>query len=245
MKKITLERIVAVAWIALIVGMCALAAFLNQSCAPSAAQLAERDYRTWSENDCLSLMMSNTRHNLKKDGQNVYAIITPFTPEVVKAIGRMRQLKHGYSDSATYDFIQGLTKDGTGAYLDRSGVMWDAQGNRFTGRRDSIMLMVNLTNKTWPCRPPTINGIPLLKMSETPCETPDIQDIEHHIFLLTATGDTLYPKTVWGRKNNILTDDEHLIVVFDLRYTERQDSLSIIIDAFNSQNNRELRYALQ
>lgn len=222
----------------------AAVAFILSGCFTSLEEVRSRSYRSWTAEECMALIMENTRHNLRADGQVVYALVMPYTPEVAQAIARYRQLKYDYSDSTTYEWVYELTKQGTGTFLDERGRLWDARGNRFSGRRDSLTVLVNLVNKTWPCDPPKINGIPLMRLSDIPCETPAIDDIGAHIFLRSTEGDTIYPSTVWGRKNNTLTTDEHLLVVFDLRSTERQDSLYIEINAFNYLNNREMLYAI-
>lgn len=221
-----------------------VAFILLYGCSASVEEIRTRPYQEWSAEDCMAVIMRNVRHNLRADGQIVYALVVPFTPEVAQAVAKYRQHKYSLSDSLTYEFVYSLTKQGTGTFIDRNGVQWDSRGERFSGRRDSLTIMVSLINKTWPCDPPTIGGIPLMRLSDVPCETPPIDDISAHIYLRTVEGDTIYPSTVWGRKNNSLTTDENLLLVFDLRSTVRQDSLLLEIDAFNSLNNREMRYAI-
>jgi len=238
----TLEKLTLIATSVLVAVMVIFVMTCNQGCFTSVEQLRSVPYAEWTAEDCMAVIMRNVHHNLKRDGEIISALVIPFTPEVVKAIGRYRQIKYAHSDSLTYEFVQRLTQQGTGTFLDRDGMLWDAQGNRFIGRRDSLMVMVSLINTTWPCEPLSLNGIPIMNMSETPCETPDISNLDQHIFLSTATGDTLYPKTLFGRRNNILTDDENLLIVFDLRGVENQATLLLHINAFNKFNNREMTY---
>jgi len=179
-------------------------------CSPSSETILTRPASTWSATDALTVVAANTYHNLKS-GSNVLVMATPFTPDVARALTRLNQIKDGLSDSATYEKLYWLTRAGTGLHIDRDGKMY--------GRVDSLMVMVTLTNRQWPCTPPTINGRPILAMSAVPCETPSIDDIDRRLSLTTSTGDTMYPDVVWGRRNDILTEDETLLIVF--RFTDR------------------------
>lgn len=216
----------------------------NNGCFSSVEALRQQDYSTWTAEDCMALVMANTHHNLRKDGTIIYSLVTPFTPEVVRAIGRLRQLKEGVSDSLTYEFIQRLTKDGTGLYLDRDGTIWDRSGNRFSPDRDSLLVMVNLVNKTWPCEPITINGVPIQRLSDVVCQTPDITRLEEHIYLRTAGGDTIYPKFIYGRRHTSLTSDENLLAMFDLQDRPEGEIYYFTIDAFIKENQKETVYPL-
>ena len=179
-----------------IVVIAGIIVWLTSGCFTNLDAVRQTDYREWTAEDCMAIIMNNTRHNLRQSGERIYTIVTPFTPEVVKAIGRIRQIKENISDSLTYEFVMRLTKDGTGVYMDAEGTLWDTRGNRFTGSRDSLLVMVNLINQTWPCEPPKIDGIPMILMSNMPCEIPDITGLGRQIFLRTVTGDTLYPTTL-------------------------------------------------
>lgn len=234
------------AYIITILTIGAMAAFIlfNSGCMASVDAIRSINYQQWTADECMTVIMANTSHNLRADGQIIYALVTPFTPEVVQAIGKYRQHKYGLSDSLTYEFVQRLTKQGAGTFIDRQGVEWDSRGNRFQGHRDSLMFMVNLMNKTWPCDPPKINGKSLLRISEVPCETPNIAQIDRHMYLYTASGDTVYPKTVWGRRGSILMEDENLLVIFDLRAIRRQDGLMLRIDAFDDLNHRTMIFGI-
>jgi hypothetical protein len=242
-KKRTSETVVQFIFFVLL-ALSIIFILFNEGCSASAEQLRTVPYERWSAENCMSIIMANVSHNLRSDGQIVYALVIPYTPQVVKAIGRYRQLKYGLSDSLAYEFVQRLMQHGSSTFLDRQGAMWDARGNRFTGKRDSLMVLVSLINQTWPCKSPTLNGVPLIRQSDMPCEMPGISDIERHIFLRTDIGDTLYPSKVWGRKHESLTTDEDLLVVFDLRETEHQENLFLHIDAFDDLNDKTMIYGV-
>jgi hypothetical protein len=106
--------------------------------------------------------------------------------------------------------------------------LFDSHGNylRNAGQLDSLMLFVTLKNNSWPCNVPTIltsinnRGvmIPLMgNPADWPCYLPDITDLSTRILFATDKGRTIRPKYVWGRRNNVLSLEETLVVMFLLR----------------------------
>lgn len=191
-------------------------------CAPSQLPITAED--------ALSITLRNAHHNLRDDRARVYIIALPLTPEVTTAIGRLHQLKAGLSDSAAYEWVYTYTRFGSGLHLDRDGTLYDERGHRSDWGLDSLFVVVQLTNQTWPCDAPTIANVPLLRSSDVPCVQPPIDDIADHIYL-TSGGDTIHPVLVGGRRDDVLRGDERLWVLFDLGGHALRE-FTLTVDAF-------------
>jgi hypothetical protein len=204
-------------------------------CFTPAATIVQTPSDSWSRRDCLTVMVSSMRHNLNDNASNVRAIVTPYVPKVVEAIARMQQLKSG-----------------AGLFIDRENQrkLVNAKGNyiRSPGDLDSLLFMVSLNNRSWPCNPPLHNvqifpGIyairPLAGIADWPCYIPEITDLDRRIFLVNARGDTLMPKFLWGRNNNVLTMEEHVFAMFDFTrgtnrgFLKEGDEVFLVIAGFD------------
>lgn len=205
---------------AILIGMAVSVLLVSiNGCTASVEEVRGRAVDTWTAENCFSLLVSNMQHNLHLQ-RNIYVVITPFNVEVAEAITRIQQIKYGFQDAERIRRTDALLKQGMGLYRDKQGRLWTPQGH-YDGKVDSVMFLVNLYNKAWPCEPPTFNGVPVIRMADMPCPTPDISKIESQIALINDRGAILHPSTVWGRENDTLTDEEHIFIVFD--FTRNRD----------------------
>jgi hypothetical protein len=182
----------------------------------------------WSSRDCLTVILSAMTNNLNDKYTNVECIALPFTPSVVVALNRVQKTQYHWSEEDARFHMNELLRGSSGLYVDwRDGRFVDAKGNYFKDQTsiDSLLVMITLKNKTYPCAVPyaTVGSgdltmsRPLLGLSDWPCYTPDISDIEARIYLLNESGDTLRPKYVWGRRNEMFTTTETLFAMFPLQ----------------------------
>jgi hypothetical protein len=90
---------------------------------------------------------------------------------------------------------------------------------------DQLQFLLTLRNNSWPCAVPTqtlkvgnsYHQVPLATQADWPCYIPGITDLDQRILLVNDKGVSLKPRYVWGRRNNELTLEETLVVMFDLR----------------------------
>jgi len=209
-------------------GLGSIVVVVFAGCFTPASEVVQTPAASWSRRDCLTVMVSSLRHNLGDKESNVEAIITPYLPKVVEAIARMQQIDDSTGDEATRARVDLLLKSGAGLYVDweRQGKLVNSRGNyyRHPGELDSLLFMITLNNRTWPCNVPLQNVQiapgqyamqPIASLADWPCYTPGIDNLQATIFLLNSSGDTLRPKFLWGRNNEVLTMEEHIFAMFD------------------------------
>ena len=198
--------------------------FLVTGCFTPPEAILETDYAGWTARDCMTIIASNMRNNYHRN-VNVYASVLPYSPDVARALARLEQLKNKLTDSEATRLVNALLKDGSGLYRDEQGELWNPTQGRYQDSRsiDSLLFSLELMNWTWPCRPLTLDGQPVMLMSDVPCETPDISDIENRIMLVNDSGQMLRPKFVSGRVSSMLMENERLWVGFD--FTQNRDFL--------------------
>ncbi|MBI3364758.1 MAG: hypothetical protein HY033_07615 [Ignavibacteriae bacterium] len=222
------------------------------------ADVLEKPPSEWSSRDCLTILTSVMVHNLNDQGANVQIIATPYYPSVIKAINRREQdFKHESEDQYQLS-MDTLLKASTGLYMDwQKGSLVDAKGNYLRDRTqiDSLMFMITLRNKSWPCNIPLMlvpipggyKMVPLASPADWPCYIPDIVDLDKRIFLQNDRGDTMKPRVVWGRKNNLLTMEETLLVMFPLRTSVGhflQDSQNMYLTLTGFDQKIQLKFPL-
>lgn len=221
----------------------ALASFYI-GCFTSVDEILLRPPSSWTNRECQTLIVSKISHNLAKSGVNIYVTATPYYPSVVAAINRMQAAEYHWDDSTTQVRMDALLKTGVGLYKDweSKGKLVNSRGNyyRTPDEIDSMLFLISLKNQTWPCNVPVRNVVvgvdrdgsiiygmrPLTSMADWPCYIPEIDRINEHILLVNDRADTLQPKVVWGRRNNQLTMDEHLLVLFQFRRVNTRSFLS-------------------
>jgi hypothetical protein len=229
-----------------------LLAIAIAGCFTSATDVLQTPSRSWSKRDCLTVMVSSMRHNLSDNESNVQAIVTPYIPKVVEAIARMQQLDDSTDDETTRNNLDLLLKSGAGLFIDweNQGRLANARGNYYRHPRelDSLLFMVMLKNRSWPCNVPLqtvqvspgVYGMrPIAGLADWPCTTPEIHDLDRKIFLINAAGDTLRPKFIWGRNNEVLTMEEHVFVMFDFSkdrerpFLKEGDGVTMVLSGFD------------
>jgi hypothetical protein len=179
-------------------------------CYASPSEVVRNPSNTWDATDCLIVIGGAMQHNLRDKSATVYYMATAYTPEVIRAITRLQQLRDGFGDSTAYERTYGLTVQARGLYVDRGGKPWNRMGG---DHPDSLLLVLNLYNPSYPCQSAMFNGRPLMGMADQPCPQPDISNIGQ-MARLVGGGDTLLPSTIWGRQHNTLTTEEHLILIY-------------------------------
>jgi hypothetical protein len=221
-------------------------------CFTSATDVLQTPSGSWSRRDCLTVMASSMRHNLNDNESNVQVIVTPYIPTVVEAIARMQQLDDSADDGTVRDNLDVLLKSGVGLFIDRenNGRLANARGNYYRHPRelDSLLFLVMLNNRSWPCAVPlqtvhVIPGVygmrPIAGLADWPCTTPEIHDLDRKILLINAAGDTLRPKFIWGRNNEVLTMEEHVFVLFDFSadrersFLKESDAVTMVLSGFD------------
>lgn len=200
-----------------------------------ADSIVARPVSSWSDRDCLTLVLGAMRHNfLDPDKPPVSACVTPYTPRVVLALNRMSQIKKQWPDDVFQRHTNNLLKDAAGLYVDweRDSTLYDGKLKRLRdpSQMDSLIFVATLSNRTWPCTPPMLltadnasgNQTPqFMQLADWPCEVPDISNFESMVWLVNDRGDTARPSYVWGRRENSLTLDETVLMKFPLRHRGR------------------------
>lgn len=188
---------------------------------------------TWSSRDCLTVILSAMVHNLHDVDKNVEVIATPFYPSVVLALNQIQRSQYHWSEDDAKYHLDELMRGSSGLYVDwKDGRFVNSRGNYFRDQTDidSLLIVVTLKNKTYPCATPYATvvqpgkdgdvhyaSVPLLATADWPCYMPNITDIGSRIWLISEKGDTLRPKYVWGRRHETLTTTETLFILFPLR----------------------------
>ncbi len=204
----------------------------------------------WSSRDCLTIVLGVMQHNLFDQATNVTVIATPYYPSVVIAIGRIQQQTKHLSEREFQTQLDTSLLLQSGVYMDwRKTMIVDPRGNYVKDKSqfDSLMFLVTLKNRSWPCAVPlqqvrTSDGgvimMPLMSMADWPCYIPDIGDLEERIFLSNDRGDTVRPRYVWGRRNSQLTMDETLVAMFPFGslnghpFLEDSENIYLIVRGF-------------
>lgn len=194
---------------------------LLAGCFAPPSEIIHREPESWTAREAVTLIAANVANNLWDQGENVLVTITPYFPSVVSAINRLQQLSKHWDDSTRKAKLDALLKDGTGLYIDETGQLWNSQGNRAKGIADldSLLFRVIISNRLWPCKSITINGVPIMRQSDVPCETPEIERMDRRIALENAEGNLLMPRYAVGQRSAILQNDERLFVLFDFTDT--------------------------
>lgn len=200
-------------------------------------EILQKPTYEWSVEDCRLLIANSTSHNFTSDSR-VLAMATPFTPVVVTALGREQQKKNKLTEVQYQSTMDELMYFTLGMFVDwHRGQYVDKRGNYYKNESqqlDSLLFLLRLKNKTWPCIPPIVSDVvpnpnrtsadgnigvmrPLLSLADWPCYTPDISDLDNRIILRNDKNVEMKPRFVWGRKNSTLGNEETLFVMFPLR----------------------------
>lgn len=157
----------------------------------------------WSSPEVLTMIMEAGNHNLRDDRSHIKAIVTPYYPSVIKAIGRRAQSLYHWSEPQYKGFVNQLLRESSGMFID-----WDKPAEPIYDKGlhplgspqqfDSLLYLLSLSNigsGSW-----------------------DISQLESNLFLVNEKGKKIAPFTVWGKRRNILAGlDETMFVKFQLR----------------------------
>lgn len=180
----------------------------------------------WTKYDCQVVIQTEFKGNAKDKDARVVVLAVPFSPSVLTALTRIEQLKEHWSSDVYMKHLEDQLAVIAGVLYERkSDQYFDARGNYYSKltQLDRLVFMVEFRNKTWPCINPILAWTPMFEetlfssLVDVPCYTPDITDLEGRIVLMNDKQQTLRPLSVYGRKNNMLTRDEDLIVIFPLK----------------------------
>jgi len=202
------------------------------------------------------------KHNYwRGDSPNIKVMATAYSPAVITAINRISQSKQHWSEGDYQYQMDTLLYHVVGLYMEwQTNRFMDPRGNylRHPRQLDSLMFLVTLNNRSWPCNVPMVSKFigyqgnkstggrteryqttPLMNLSDWPCYIPDITDLDKRIYLKNDNGLTLKPKYVWGRRNNQLTMEETLLVMFPLRngtehFFDKTEDVYLVIEGFDA-----------
>jgi hypothetical protein len=170
------------------------------------SDIAATPSSVWSSPEVLTMIMEAGNHNLRDDRTHIKAIVTPYYPQVVKAIGRRAQALHHWSEDDYRGYVNQLLRESSGLYIDWADPGEPVYDGRLhvldsVGQIDSLLFLLSLSNigsGTW-----------------------DISQLERNLFLVNERDSRLAPFSVRGKKMNVLGGiDETLFVKFKFRAGE-------------------------
>jgi len=177
----------------------------------------------WTKYDCGTVITGATSGNLADKNAKVKVLALPFSPSVLTALTRLDQLKqHWTADQYMRHLEDQLAIIAGVLYESKADQYYDAKGNYLNklGQLDRMVFMVEIQNTTWPCVNPILAWSPFgqttlfQSLTDVPCYMPDITDLDQRIFLTNERMEVVRPISVYGKKNNLLTVEENLIIIF-------------------------------
>lgn len=215
---------------------------------------------SWSIRDELTMILEPMAHNLNDiNNPNIKVYVTPYYPSVVLAIERAEQRKKHWNEEEYRKNVDQLLKESVGLYMDWEGEKFvDARGNYFRSHTqiDSLLFLITIENRSWPCNIPliTVGGSPggkitsgtgsyklvyLMNPADWPCYLPDITNLEDRIFLVNDKNKFIKPHIVWGKKNKVLCMPETLFAMFhfregDYHFLDGSDNMYLFIRGFET-----------
>ncbi|MBI5476813.1 MAG: hypothetical protein HY964_08775 [Ignavibacteriales bacterium] len=200
----------------------------------------------WNSNECLLILSNAISHNLFDNRTNIKIIATPYYPSVILALYRNRnEVRKWTMDQYKID-VDELMKYNAGLYYDwTSNKIVDSKGNYFKDKTqiDSLMFMISITNLAYysagSMMQVKVGGAVVWMPLVSPDQiyTPEISRLEENIFLTNDQSRSIKPKYVWGKKNTMLTTEETLFVMFNLRagdnhFLSKSESIYLLIKGF-------------
>ena len=224
------------------------------------SEITQEPSTKWSIEDCRVIVAHASSHNFFDKDSKLVVTATPFTPLVVTALGRLQQKAKLLSEAKYHGTVDELAFFNLGMFVDWEQEQYiDKHGNFYKktiSDLDSLLILLTIKNKTWPCVPPVVfisvpnkyggesvtgggGFFPLFELSDWPCYAPDITDLEDRIFLENWKKERLTPRFVWGRKHTILNKEETLYAMFPLRqgtshFLEKCQTMYLVITGFEN-----------
>lgn len=209
----------------------------------------------WSSREALTVLISPMGHNFNDPRTNIKIMATPYYPSVILAIQRNAQRLHHWTEEEFRSNTDALAKDALGLSVNwRDNRFVDSHGDYFRNELqiDSLMFLITIDNRAWPCNSmvaffttgniysTTGQSSPPIMMpvvSPENCYTPDITELEQQIYLVNSRGYYIKPKFVWGKRHNILTVDETLFAMFQVRegsyhFFRGSEKVSLVVKGF-------------
>lgn len=206
----------------------------------------------WDFRECLTVISAPIGHNLLDFRTNIKVTATPYYPSVVLAIQRNAQRITHWSESEFQLNVDALMKENNGLYFDwTSNRLVDPRGNYFKEytQIDSLMFLITLTNTAWTSinsqmrinvgerDHPVLVTMPVINFDQ--CYLPEITNLEQRIYLVNENSKFIKPRYVWGRRNNILTNEESLFAMFcfregDYHFLRDSGEMILLIKGFES-----------
>ena len=172
------------------------------------------------EMSAFTVVSSSFITNYNDRDASVKIAVLPFTPKVVLALSALRKEKEHWTDAR-------YTQETDELLMDVTGLAVDTASSRLAGRNgwrdspDSVVLYVHLINTAWPCANVTfIMGDAHTTQhmfglaSDVPCPQVEVDSILSRI---TVNGSKA--EKVWGKKNQILRDEETLFCIYHPKST--------------------------
>jgi hypothetical protein len=194
----------------------------------------------WTAEDCMTVILAATTHNIHDDQALIKVCATPFSPLVLNALTRIDQRRQRWNESQFEQNLEVRLFEELGLLYDiKTRTCFDHIGHHYEGveQIDSLIILVDLMN-TSTCAPTmgdnvvettdlkgdlfTVGTMRSLlgdiPMSDLPCFTPDISHVQDQVLLENDQGKLLKPNVVWGRTENVLTGEQHLLALFQFRW---------------------------
>ncbi|MDI6767399.1 MAG: hypothetical protein QME52_11300 [Bacteroidota bacterium] len=185
--------------------------------------ITSRSSTEWDYRDALTVIAASMTHNFIDNRTNIKVIATPYYPSVNLAIQRNAQLVNHWTEEEFRFNTDMLLRDNVGMYIDwETNRFVDSRGNYFRDKLqiDSLMFLITIQNKAWPCNSmvmANVRGVvqmmvPLISFEQ--CYIPDISNLEERIFPVNEKNKFIKPKYVWGKIKNHLTMSERIFAMF-------------------------------
>jgi len=189
------------------------------------ADIISKPSEEWDFRECLTVITTPVGHNLLDYRTNIKVAVTPYYPSVVYALQRNAQRIMHWSEEEYRFNVDQLMRECNGLYVDWSrNRLVDSRGNFYKDftQIDSLMFILTINNTAWTSINSNMqlsyNGVsvvvPLISFDQ--CYIPEIIDIADRIYLKNDYGKLIKPEYVWGRRNNVLTNEETMFVMFYL-----------------------------
>ena len=201
----------------------------------------------WSSREALTVIISPIGNNFFDGQTNIKVMATPYYPSVILALQRKAQQRHHWSEDEFRSNTDSLMREALGMSVDwRNNRFYDSRGYYFWDKYqiDSLMFLITIDNTAWPCNSMmavSLNGVPSPVMvplvPPDQCYTPDISELEQHIYLINSKGNFIKPTYVWGKRHNMLTVEETMFAMFQVRegsyhFFKGSDKVSLVVKGF-------------
>jgi len=227
-------------------------------------EILERPSSQWSSRERLTVIAAVAQSNLWDKETNVGVVVIPYYPSVITAINRSMQATKGWDEDELQRSIALTVSDDTLSSLFQNHAnLLNENGiyHKDVLELDSLMFLVTLTNRSWPCAVPMVEVqmsatdptvrkmVPLFLQSDMPCPTYDLSKLSEYIYLMNDQGLKVHPRWIWGRRHESLTSQETLLLMFQLRlgeyhfFKKTKGSMKMVVEGFDRSVNLDFPLA--